>query len=150
MSITLGTLAARLARTSPAINRAVRDELNEPLPVVRERVKASARAKLPRSGGLAEWAAASHVTAQVVGAGNTTRAHLRVHRTSKYKPSDLGALDRGRVRHPAWGRRGPRDWSIQLVPSKTFSKPIAESPEWRRAVVRAAQRGSEVITRGRG
>jgi hypothetical protein len=148
VSISLATLARRLARTSPAITRAVQAEIDEPLPIIRTRVKASALGKLPKSGGLAAWAAAAHLTAQVRVAGDTVTAALKVHRTSLYKASDLRALDRGRVRHPAWGRRAPGDWSVQVVPAKTYSEPIAESPEWRRAVIRAAETGAGVIEHG--
>lgn len=149
MSITLGTLRRRLHRLGHGeITRQVRRELDEPLPQVRARVKISARTKLPATGGLAEWAAAAHVTAQVYGGGSTVTAHLRVHRTSLYKPSDLRALDRGRVRHPAWGRRAPSDWSVQLVPGKVYTEPITEAPEWLAAVERACQRAAGVVEHG--
>lgn len=150
MSITLATLRRRLARfNAGAVTREVREELDKPLPAIRTKVKLSARTKLPKSGGLAEWAAAAHVTAQVQTLGDTVTAHLKVHRTSLYRPSDLRALDRGRVRHPAWGRRGSGDWSVQLVTPKVYSGPIAESPEWPRAVGRAADRAADVIRYGR-
>lgn len=149
MSISLATLALRLARTSPTITRAAQREIDKPLPIIRTRVKASAMAKLPKSGGLNAWAAAAHLTAQVHTAGNTVTANLRVHRTSMHKPSDLRALDRGRVRHPAWGRRGHNDWAVQVVTPKVYSEPIADSPEWRQAAVRAAEAGAGVIGRGR-
>lgn len=148
MSISLATLARRLARTSPAITRAARREIDKPLPVIRARVKKSALGKLPKSGGLNAWAAAAHLTAQVRTAGDTVTANLLVHRTSLHKASDLRALDRGRVRHPSWGRRSSNDWHVQLVPAKVYSEPIAASPEWRRAVVRAAETAEDVITRG--
>jgi hypothetical protein len=149
VSISLATLALRLARTSPAILRAAQREIDDPLPIIRTRVKASALSKLPKRGGLAAWAAAAHLTAQVHTAGQTVTAALKVHRTSLYKASDLRALDRGRVRHPAWGRRSPGAWSVQIVPAKVYSEPIADSPEWRRAAVRAAEAGAAVIRHGR-
>ena len=148
MSITLGTLVTRLQRTSSAITRAAQREIDKPLPVIRTRVRASARAKLPRRGGLAEWAAAARLTAQVTSSGSTVTCALRVHRTSMFRPSDLRALDRGRVRHPAWGRRHSSAWSIQIVPPRVYSEPIQDSPEWRRAAVRAAKVAEEVICRG--
>ena len=150
MSITLATLATRLARfNAGAVPREVRQELDRPLPVIRAKVKLSALTKLPKSGGLAAWAAAAHVTAQVHTAGETVTAHLKVHRTSMFRPSDLRALDRGRVRHPAWGRRGPNDWSIQLVKPKVYSEPITEAREWRAADARAARAAAGVIRNGR-
>lgn len=148
MAITLGTLVQRLQRTSPAITRAVQREIDEPLPVIRRRIVASAHGKLPRSGGLAAWAAAAHLTAQVATRGDRVTAHLKVHRTSLYRGSDLRALDRGRVRHPAWGRRWSGQWFVQLVTPKVYSEPIEGSPEWRHAVIRAAERGADVIRHG--
>lgn len=150
MAIDLDTLIGRFRRfNAGAVPRAVRAELDEPLPIIRERVRASALGKLPRSGGLAAWAAAAHLTAQLATFGDTVKARLRVHRTSLHRPSDLRALDRGRVRHPAWGRRGAGDWSVQMVTPKVYSEPITSSPEWRAATVRAADRAAEVIRHGR-
>lgn len=150
MAITLATLARRFARfNAGAVVRNVRREIDEPLPVIRARVVASALRKLPHRGGLAAWGAAAHVTAQVAVHGETVTAHLKVHRTSMHRPSDLRALDRGRVRHPAWGRRRTDDWHIQLVPAGVYSEPIAESPEWHIAVRRATEGAADVIRRGR-
>ena len=150
MSITLGTLVRRLVRfNAGAVTREVRREIDKPLPIIRARVKASALSKLPRSGGLAAWGAAAHLTAQVQVSGETVTAHLKVHRTSLYKASDLRALDRGRVRHPAWGRRSPGSWSIQMVTPKVYSDPIMRSREWRQAVERACESAADVIRHGR-
>lgn len=150
MSITLGTLIVRLGRfNAGAVTRAVREEIDKPLPAVRASIKASALGRLPRRGGLAAWAAAAHVTAQVRTLGDRVTAHLKVHRTSLHRPSDLRALDRGRVRHPAWGRRRSGDWSVQMVRPKTYTEPITESREWAAAAARAADRAAEVIRHGR-
>lgn len=149
MAITLGTLVQRLERfNAGSVERAVRREIDAPLPIIRAKVGASARAKLPRSGGLAEWAAAARLTADVTVTGRTVRAAIKVHRRSFRGESDLRALDRGRVRHPSWGRRAGSQWRIQLVRPKTYSEPIAESPEWRRAVTRACERAIGVIEHG--
>jgi hypothetical protein len=150
MSITLATLTRRLIRfNAGTVPRAVREEIEKPLPVIRTKVKASARSKLPKSGGLAEWGAAAHLTAQVHLLGDTVHAKIKVHRSSLHGASDLRALDRGRVRHPAWGRRRSRDWYIQSVPPRTYSEPIAGSREWRRAVERACDEAADVIRHGR-
>lgn len=150
MSITLETLRRRLVRfNAGTVVREVQREIDEPLPLMRTRVQASALSKLPHRGGLAAWAAAAHLTSAVHAIGDTVTATLKIHRTSMHKPSDLRALDRGRVRHPAWGRRRGSDWHIQLVAPKVYSEPITASPEWRRAVVRACDRASDVIRHGR-
>lgn len=149
MSITLATLRRRLHRLGHGeITRQVRRELDEPLPVIRAKVKLSALAKLPKSGGLAAWGAAAYLTAQVATAGSTVTAHLKVHRTSLYRASDLRALDRGRVRAPSWGRRGSDDWHIQLVTPRVYTEPITEAPEWPAAVERAAARAARVVEHG--
>lgn len=146
MSISVGTMVRRLRRFNRGeIVRQVQRQIDQPLPVIRTRVKASALGKLPKSGGLAAWAAAAHLTAQVHVMGDTVTANLKVHRTSLRHASDLRALDRGRVRHPSWGRRAPSDWSVQLVTAKVYSEPIAESHEWRRAVSAACDDALDVI-----
>jgi hypothetical protein len=150
MSITLATLRRRLIRfNAGTVPREVRREIDKPLPVIRARVKASALRKLPKSGGLNAWGAAAHLTAQVHLIGDTVNAKIKVHRTSLHRASDLRALDRGRVRHPAWGRRRSGDWSLQMVTPRVYSKPIVESHEWRRAVERAADNAADVIRHGR-
>lgn len=150
MSITLATLRRRLVRfNAGTVVRRVRAEIEKPLPIIRARVKASALGKLPQSGGLAAWAAAAHVTAQVHVVGDSVDAQLKVHRTSLHASSDLRALDRGRVRHPAWGRRRHGDWSVQTVTPKVYSEPIAKSPEWRTAVERGCDDACDVIRHGR-
>jgi hypothetical protein len=149
VSITLSTMSRRLRELNRGeITRCVRREIDKPLPIVRARVKASALGKLPKSGGLAAWAAAAHLTAQVTTSGETVTAHLKVHRTSLYRPSDLRALDRGRVRHPSWGHRSSNAWHIQLVTPKVYSEPIAESPEWRRAITHGVDRALDVLRHG--
>lgn len=130
------------------IVRQVRQEIDKPLPLIRVKVKASALGKLPKSGGLAAWAAAAHLTAQVTVSGDTVTAHLKVHRTSLFKASDLRALDRGRVRHPAWGRRHSSAWSIQTVTPKAYSQPITESREWAVAVERGCRAAAGVVEHG--
>ena len=149
MSITLGTLRRRLHRLGHGeIVRQVRREIDKPLPIIRAKVRLSARRKLPKGGGLAEWAAAAHLTAQVSVVGSTVTAHLKVHRTSLFRASDLRALDRGRVRHPAWGRRNSDAWSIQLVTPKVYTEPITEAREWPAAVELACERAAEVVEHG--
>lgn len=149
MSISLGTLTRRLLRFNHGeVVRQVRREIDKPMPVIRARVKASALAKLPHRGGLAAWAAAAKLTADVTVAGTTVTAALKVHRNSLRGESDLRALDRGRVRHPAWGRRRHDDWYIQTVTPRAYSEPIQQSPEWRAAVERACERAVGVIENG--
>ena len=149
MSISLATLHRRLLRFNHGeVVRQVRRELDGPLPIIRARVKASALSKLPHRGGLAAWAAAVKLTAEVSARGNTVTAAIKIHRYSMRGESDLRALDRGRVRHPAWGRRSHDDWSIQMVTPKVYSEPITASPEWHIAVERACERAVGVIENG--
>lgn len=149
MSITLATLRRRLIRFNRGeVVRRVQREIDKPLPLIRAKVKASALAKLPHRGGLAAWAAAAKLTAEVAVTGNTVTAALKVHRYSQRGESDLRALDRGRVRHPAWGRRSHDDWHIQMVTPRVYSEPITESDAWRAAVERGCEAATGVIEYG--
>lgn len=124
--------------------KAVRTELRKPVPIVRGRIKATARIKLPHRGGLGAWVAGTKITAAVELGGKTVRIRLRGGRNSVANlrggtsgtRSDIRAIDRGRVRHPHWGRRARGDWSTQSVPDGFFSRTAEESPEWGEAIDR--------------
>lgn len=76
------------------IGRAVRDSQ------VRPEVARSALASLPRRGGLADRVAAARVISRVRLAGQNVGVKVQ----ARAKGADLGAINRGRVRHPVFGR----------------------------------------------
>jgi len=126
------------------ITKAVRVELRKPVPAVRTRIKMAARAQLPRSGGLGDWVAGTQITAKVEFSAKIVKVRLRGGRNSFANlrgtggaRSDIRAIDRGRVRHPFWGRRYRGQWRTQNVQPGFFSKTAEEAPEWGEAIDRA-------------
>ena len=131
------------------IQRELRASLRRPLPAVRAAVKARCLAILPKRGGLNRWAAKAKVDFEIVYVGRGAGVSLTVSRSSMRGPSDLRALDRGRVRHPSWGRRWNGQWHIQLVPPKCYSGPLMEVDRWRRAAAVGVDAAVERVGRGR-
>lgn len=123
----------------------LRREIREPIPAVRAAIKARALRTLPRRGGLNRWAASTRITARVQLSGRRASVTLVGARRSVRGESDVRALDRGRVRHPSWGRRTRGQWHTQLVPPAFFSGPAAEVDRWRDAAVRAVDRALATI-----
>jgi hypothetical protein len=117
--------------------KAVRAELREPVPVVRRRIKGAAIELLPHAGGLGAWVAGTKITAKVTLGGKRVIVLLTGGRNSRRSRSDIRAIDRGRVRHPFWGRRGRGQWGTQSVPEGFFTKTAANAPEWGPAIDRA-------------
>lgn len=117
-----------------AIVKELRKTLREPVDPVRRRIKATAVATLPRRGGLGAWVAQTKITAAVTLRGRAAGIRLRGGRNSLRKRSDIRAIDRGKVRHPSWGRRGRGQWHTQMVREGFFTRTAAESPEWEQAI----------------
>jgi hypothetical protein len=129
--------------------KALRSAIRKPFPAVRAKVKASARAILPKAGGLNEWVAAIRVNLQVK--ATTTRAAgviVKGGRNSVGDRSDVRAIDRGRVRAPSWGRRGNGAWHTVLVEPGFFTKPVTEAQEWHAEIDRAVDEALNTIRRG--
>ena len=116
----------------------VRQELRTPVDPVRRRIKATALATLPHSGGLGQWVAGTKITALITLRGKAAGIRLRGGRRSTRAQTDVRSIDRGRVRHPSWGRRYRGQWHTQTVRPGFFTKTAAESPEWDQAIERAA------------
>lgn len=130
------------------LTKQLRARLRKPIPGVRKAIKRRAIDTLPRGGGLNRWVAALRISAVITTRGRGAGVKLKGSRTSTRDKSDLRAIDRGRVRHPAWGRRGPGNWSNQSVPAGFFSDPAAETDAWRVAAREAVEEAAEVIGRG--
>lgn len=127
------------------ILKQLRTEMRAPLPTVRKKIKTRALTTLPKRGGLNRWAASTRITAKITVNGRAVRVTVRGGRNSVGGESDIRALDRGRVRHPSWGRRGRGQWHNQRVTEGFFTVPIVESPEWREACLAAVDRALETI-----
>lgn len=126
----------------------LRKRIREPVPEVRRRIRAEAIEDLPHGGGLNKWVAATRLTVQIRINSRTARVSLKGGRNSARKRSDIRAIDRGRVRAPSWGRRGPRAWHSESVKAGFFTRPAGDSPSWRAAIVQAADEALDVIRRG--
>lgn len=127
------------------IVKQLRTDMRAPLPEVRKKVKARALDTLPKQGGLNKWASRTRITAKITVTGRAVRVRVRGARKSLGGESDIGALDRGRVRHPSWGRRYRGQWHIQRVTEGFFSVPVSEDDQWREACLAAIDKALETI-----
>lgn len=134
------------------VTKAVRAELRAPVPIVRTRIKMAARTQLPRAGGLGDWVAGTQIAAKVEFSAKVVKVRMRGGRNSLANlrgtggaRSDIRAIDRGRVRHPFWGRRYRGQWRTQNVTPGFFSKTAEESPEWATAIDRGIAAALEKI-----
>jgi hypothetical protein len=110
--------------------KALRRAIREPVPAIRAAVSASALSTLPRRGGLGAWVAASKLSASVKVTGRIVGLLIKGGRSkSTGGRADVRAIDRGRVRHPSWGRRWEGQWHTQLVRPGYFTDAAAESAD---------------------
>ena len=133
MSDSISALARHLRGfdADATVAKALRREIERGVPAVRALIKANALVVLPSSGGLNAWVAAGRITSRVVLSGRTVRVTLRMGRSNiTGKASDFRAIDRGRVRHPSWGRRFAGQWHYQGVPPDFFTAPARDAGQW--------------------
>lgn len=110
-----------------AVLLAMRRGIREPLPQVRKAIRARALSTLPAGGGLNRWVAASRVNGPVKVNARRVQLKIKAGRNSAGGRSDIVAIDRGRVRAPAWGHRGPGAWHTQTVEPGFFTKPAEDA-----------------------
>ncbi len=104
--------------------------------------KASAAANLPQAGGLADLVAASKLSTRTRGGGKNVGVRIVV--TGK-KVHDVAATDRGRLRHPVFGRG---KWVTQQIEPGWFTKPMeAGAGKVRRELLQAMERVARAIVR---
>lgn len=123
----------------------LKKRLKDPVPIVRKAVKDNALATLPKRGGLNEWVAKATVKAKTSVTGDVIDIHLSAGRNSMGARSDLKRIDAGRVRHPAWGRRGRGQWSVTSVDAGFFTKPATDPEPWVAAADAGLDEALEVI-----
>jgi len=126
----------------------LRKRIREPVPEVRRRIREEAIEDLPHGGGLNKWVAGTRITVQIRINSRTARVTLKGGRNSARKRSDIRAIDRGRVRAPAWGHRGIGAWHTQAVKPGFFTRPAGDSPSWRDSIEAAAADALDTIRRG--
>jgi hypothetical protein len=113
-------LSQRLrAAGATGAKREMTKALNRATKPLKAAAKANAKASLPRRGGLGRRVARTRMQTKT----RTARvADVRI----LAKPgavADPGRIDRGRVKHPVWGR-GP--WVLQDVTPGWFTKPMED------------------------
>ena len=131
-----------------AVVKRLSSDLRKLLPPVRKAVRQRALDILPSGGGLNEWVAAARVTLRIKTQARTVRAIIKGSRKSARNQSDLNAIDRGRARHPSWGRRGPGQWHTQAVPAEWFTGPATEWDTLREQADAAFDAALDEIRRG--
>lgn len=107
--------------------KAMRKAIREPVPAIRKAIKDRAVETLPSRGGLGKWVASSRVNASVQVNSRRVRMRLRGGRNSSGGRSDINAINRGRVRAPAWGNR--ESWHTQTVPKDFFRGPAEDAAD---------------------
>jgi hypothetical protein len=126
----------------------LRKRIREPVPAVRRSIRKEALRTLPHRGGLGAWVASTRITVQIRVSARTARVTLKGGHRSRRGATDLRAINRGRVRAPSWGHRGPGAWHTQSVPAGFFTRPAAEAREWRAAIDTAIDQALDTIRRG--
>ena len=85
-------------------------------------VKASAVRKLPRKGGLGRLIARSKIGLRT----KTSAKSAGVRLEAKLAGHDLGAIDRGKLRHPTYNHR---PWVNQTVQAGFWAEPVADNAD---------------------
>lgn len=132
-----------------AVMKALRADIRKPFPDLRRAIKARALDTLPGGGGLNAWAASTRITLSTRAASRSVTVTLKGGRNSSGGRSDIRALDRGRVRHPSWGRRGRGQWHTQTVAAGFITKPVTESAAvWHDVSVAAVDKAFDQLRNG--
>jgi hypothetical protein len=126
----------------------LRKEIRKPVPAVRRSIKQSALDTLPHRNGLNVWVSKTKVTAAIKLSGRSAGVKLKGGRNSLSKRSDIRRIDKGKVRAPSWGRRGPAAWHTQTVRAGFFTEPASNSHEWRKAALKAVDEALNTLRRG--
>jgi len=86
----------------------------------RPAIRASARANLPKQGGLNEWVATASITTSILTGPHTAGVRLRVRK----RGHNMQDVDKGSVRHPLFGNRNY--WYSNPVTPGFARKPVEE------------------------
>jgi hypothetical protein len=132
----------RLSRKLKGADKSLRKELYSGLQratkPIRADVQRSLATRLPEHGGLARKMSRARVTAKIRTANRNTRLTVQVS-SPRGEDFDVQAMDRGRLRHPVFGRRG--QWVTQQIHPGAVSDPLeAGAPYARREAAEALAR----------
>jgi hypothetical protein len=108
----------------PQVARDITDGTFRGRETIRAAFKASALAKLPKSGGLNRWVASSRMTFRRKRGTLIGGMRVNVGRNSMVGRAELEGLDQGLVIHP--GNAYGRGWYSQSVIPDTIEEPITE------------------------
>jgi len=141
--------AEQLVRVSKALKGApkeLRSELTKGITravkPLKKSAKAEARSSLPRSGGLGRRVAKTKLPHRRRATGKAAGVRVLAQPGAVADPK---RIDRGRVRHPTFGR-GP--WVLQDVKPGWFSRPMKEgAPAVRKELVQAMDDVARKIVR---
>jgi hypothetical protein len=114
------------------LQKKVQVEINKALRVTEAQIRAAALTELPRRGGLAKWVAEAPITVR------TAKNSAKVGKNSAHSfgawiiqglvGHNFAAIDRGRLRHPTFGRRtGNTDWQTQEITKGYFTLTITRN-----------------------
>lgn len=150
MSVSFAQLVVELRNFDQRreIVRALNRGLRRAAPGVRTEIRAAAQERLPAGGGLGAWVARVRINVRTRVTGRRVGIKLVGGRNSQGGKTDVRAIDRGRVRAPSWGRRGPGQWHTVVVESGFFTRTAAESTAWSTAVESEVDRALETLRRG--
>lgn len=102
---------------------------------IRADVQRSLATRLPERGGLARKMSRARVTSKIRTANRNTRLTIQVS-SPRGEDFDVQAMDRGRLRHPVFGRRGK--WVTQQIPPGAVSEPLEAGADTARTEATAA------------
>lgn len=122
-------------------------DLDAVIPDVEEGIQDRAVEILPAAGGLGRWTAKLRLRSSIRLGARRARVTIIGHRQSIGGPADIAAIDRGRVRHPTFGRRGAADWHVQLVAPGFMSK-SEQAPVWAATAQASIDRSFRRVTGG--
>ena len=110
----------RLKAADRSVQSSVRRRLAQVGKPLAEAIVRDGPEGLPEGGGLTQWLRAAK------GSVSVTKTRLTIQ-VSKGRKSDLGALNRGMLRHPVYGNR--RRWALQGVAAGTYDKAFENEVE---------------------
>ena len=112
----LVALAKRLKAAPKELRSELYRGINRAAKPLKNDVKASARKRLPRKGGLNKKIAGTKIATKRRVSGDS--AGVRLVGTSGY---DIGSINRGRIRHLTYGHK---PWVNQVVPKGFWTDPL--------------------------